>query len=112
MRSSFVCAFVCACVLFIVLTRERERELICDTYFSEIKKRKNRENREGEKTKEALFSFVLAGKETKKVNSQKHHYRSIGLPEEEALTKAGFSLLRIKIKLLLFVTRKRWWCAF
>ena len=47
MRSSFVCAFVCACVLFIVLTRERERELICDTYFSEIKKRKNRENREG-----------------------------------------------------------------
>ena len=73
---------------------------------------KNRENREGEKTKEALFSFVLAGKETKKVNSQKHHYRSIGLPEEEALTKAGFSLLRIKIELFLFVTRKRWWCAF
>jgi len=34
------------------------------------------------------------------------------LPEEEALTKAGFSLLRIKIKSLLFVTRKRWWCAF
>jgi hypothetical protein len=55
---------------------------------------------------------VLAGKEKKKGNSQKHHYRSIGLPEEEALTKAGFSLLRIKIKLLLFVTRKRWWCAF
>jgi hypothetical protein len=48
----------------------------------------------------------------KKRNSQKHHYRSIGLPEEEALTKAGFSLLRIKIESLLFVTRKRWWSAF
>tara|TARA_B100000482_G_scaffold81091_1_gene57893 strand:- start:3183 stop:3560 length:378 start_codon:yes stop_codon:yes gene_type:complete len=57
-------------------------------------------------------NWRFGGKREKKVHSQKHHYRSIGLPEEEALTKAGFSLLRIKIKLLLFVTRKRWWCAF